>query len=116
MVSRVPYLGRDRKNPLNVMVTQAERTAIKARAAEAGLSVASYLRAAALGKQIVARFDHTAIAEMVDLAGDQKRLGDLLKLWLSEWDDRIIAEADLQRALVGVTALQTKLAEVVGRI
>ncbi len=116
MVSRVPYLGRDRKNPLNVMVTEAERIAIKAPAAEAGLSVASYLRVAALGKEIIARFDRTAVTEMVDLAGDQKRLGDLLKLWLSEWDDRIIPETDLRRALVGITALQTKLAEVVGRI
>ena len=42
-------VARDRVNHLQVIVTNAERAEIKARAAAASLSVSAYLRAAGMG-------------------------------------------------------------------
>ena len=79
---RARYQGRDRQRPLKVTVTPAEKAIIEARAHEAGLSVASYLRASALGRQVRSALDRKAASELVKVAGDQGRLGGLLKLWL----------------------------------
>ena len=73
---------RDRELPLKVFVTAEERRQITTKAREAGLSVSAYLRAAGMGKTLRSSFDHAAVAELVKVAGDQGRLGGLLKLWL----------------------------------
>jgi hypothetical protein len=107
-----------------VTVTPAEKAAIAARAQDAGLSVASYLRTVALGRQVRSVLDHQAVGELVKVAGDQGRLGGLLKLWLADHSDQgadqgadqAVPEIEVRRVLERLGDLQGALAEIVGRI
>jgi hypothetical protein len=99
-----------------VTVTPAEKAAIAARAKDAGLSVASYLRTVALGRQVRSVLDHQAVGELVRVAGDQGRLGGLLKLWLADHPDEGVPEIEVRRVLERLGDLQGALAEIVGRI
>jgi hypothetical protein len=113
---RASYLGRDREHPLRVTVTPAEKVQIEARAKEAGLSVASYLRACALGKQVHSVLDLRAVSELVKVAGDQGRLGGLLKLWLVDQPGRGAPEIEVRRLLDRIGDAQGALAEIVSRV
>ena len=97
-------------------MTAAEKATIQARAREAGLSVASYLRAVALGRQVRSVLDHRAVGELVKVAGDQGRLGGLLKLWLIDQPGKGAPEIEVRRLLDRLGDLQSALSEVVGRI
>ena len=112
--------ARDRQHPLRVTVTPAEKAAIAARAKDAGLSVASYLRTVALGRQVRSVLDHQAVGELVRVAGEQGRLGGLLKLWLADHSDQGVdqgaPEIEVRRVLERLGDLQGALAEIVGRI
>ena len=108
--------ARDRQHPLRVTVTPAEKAAIAGRAQDAGLSVASYLRTVALGRQVRSVLDHQAVGELVRVAGDQGRLGGLLKLWLAGHSDEGAPEIEVRRVLERLGDLQGALAEIVGRI
>jgi hypothetical protein len=113
---RAPYLGRDRDRPLKVTVTPAEKLEIDAKAKEAGLSVASYLRACALGRQVHSVLDLRAVNDLVKVAGDQGRLGGLLKLWLVDQPGRGAPEIEVRRLLDKIGDAQAALAEIVGRV
>jgi hypothetical protein len=113
---RASHQSRDRDHPLRVTVTAAEKATIQARAAEAGLSLASYLRASALGRQVRSVLDHKAVGELVKVAGDQGRLGGLLKLWLTDQPGRGVPEIEVRRLLNRLGDLQTTLADIVGRV
>jgi hypothetical protein len=108
--------ARDRVNHLQVVVDSGERQRIQERAKEAGLSVSAYLRAAGLGKAIKPVLDHAAVSDLVRVAGDQGRLGGLLKLWLVDRPGRGASEAEIRRLLDRIGDLQTQIAEVVGRV
>jgi hypothetical protein len=114
--ARAPYLGRDRDRPLKVTVTPAEKLEIGAKAKEAGLSVASYLRACALGRQVHSVLDLRAVNDLVKVAGDQGRLGGLLKLWLVDQPGRGAPEIEVRRLLDKIGEAQAALAEIVGRV
>ena len=107
---------RDRINHLQVIVDADERTEIKRRAAAAGLSVSAYLRAVALGRQISSVLDHQAVSELVKIAGDQGRLGGLLKLWLVDQPGRGAPEIEVRRLLDRLGDLQGTLADIVARV
>ena len=107
---------RDRINHLQVVVDGAERAEIKRRAAAAGLSVSAYLRAVALGRQISPVLDHQAVGELVKVAGDQGRLGGLLKLWLVDQPGRGAPEIEVRRLLDRLGDLQGTLADIVARV
>ena len=113
---RASHKGRDRLHPLRVTVSDDERALILARATDAGLSVASYLRTTALGRQVHSALDLAAATELVKVAGDQGRLGGLLKLWLVDRPGRGAPESEVRRLLDRIGALQARLAEVVGRV
>ncbi len=113
---RVRYQSRDRLRPLKVTVTPTEKAIIEARAREARLSVASFLRAAAMGKQVKSVLDQEAVGELVKVAGNQGRLGGLLKLWLVEQPSRGAPEFEVRRVLEHINALQDHLANVVSRV
>ena len=108
--------ARDRVNHLQVVVDQVERAEIKRRAAEAGLSVSSYLRACALGRQVHSVIDLRAVNALVKVAGDQGRLGGLLKLWLVDQPGRGAPEVNVRRLLDRIGEAQAALAEIVGRV
>jgi hypothetical protein len=113
---RASYLGRDRDRPLKVTVTPAEKSEIDAKAREAGLSVASYLRACALGRQVNSVLDLRAVNNLVKVAGDQGRLGGLLKLWLVDQPGRGAPDIEVRRLLDKIGDAQAALAEIVGRV
>jgi hypothetical protein len=108
--------ARDRINHLQVVVDADERAEIKRRAQAAGLSVSAYLRAAALNHTIRSTLDHAAIGDLVKVAGDQGRLGGLLKLWLVDRPGAGAPESDVRRLLDRLSDLQSTLAEIVGRL
>ena len=114
--SRAAYKSRDRKHPLRVTVTAEERDEIAARAKAAGLSTASYLRAVALNKTIGSALDHAAVGDLVRVAGDQGRLGGLLKLWLVDQPGKGAPEVEVRRLLDRLGELQGMLADLVGRV
>lgn len=113
---RASYQSRDRQHPLKLTVTAEERRTIETRAKEAGLSVASYLRAAALGRQMRASLDHAAVGELAKVNADQGRLSGLLKLWLAECGGAGVPEIEVRRVLGRVEELQNRLAEIAGRV
>ena len=113
---RANYQGRDRQHPLRLTVTVVERNTIEVRAREAGLSVASYLRAMALGRQVRSVMDQKAVGELVRVAGDQGRLGGLLKLWLVDRPGKGAPEIEVRRLLDRLADLQNVLSEIVGRV
>ena len=82
--------------------------------------MASYLRTVALGRQVRSVLDHQAVGELVRVAGDQGRLGGLLKLWLAghsdQGADQGALEIEVRRVLERLGDLQGTLAEIVGRI
>ena len=108
--------ARDRINHLQVVVDAGERAEIKRRAQAAGLSVSAYLRATALNHRISSVLDHAAVGDLVKVAGDQGRLGGLLKLWLVDRPGKGAPEIEVRRLLERLGDLQTTLAEIVGRL
>jgi hypothetical protein len=113
MQKHVPQDPRDRGRPLKAFVTPGERLTIESKASAAGLSVSSYLRAAALGQRIESALDQRAILDLLKLNGDQGRLGGLLKLWLSSRAGEGAGAADVRRVLHQIEALQIKLRAVI---
>lgn len=107
---------RDRQLPMKTFVSGAERAEIEERAAAAGLSVSSYLRAAGLGHAVRSVLDHDAVMALAKVNADQGRLGGLLKLWLSQRPGEGAAETDVRQLLHGIEDLQGALARVVARL
>ncbi len=114
--SRATYKSRDRKHPLRLTVTAEERDEIAKRAKAAGLSTASYLRAVALNKTIGSALDYAAVGDLVRVAGDQGRLGGLLKLWLVDQPGKGASEVEVRRLLDRLGEMQGTLADIVGRV
>lgn len=102
---------RERNRPLRVVVSPAERARIEESAASAGLSVSGFLRALGLGYQPASVIDHQAVRDLAKVAGDQGRLGGLLKQWLAERAGEGASEIDVSRLLDELLALQAQLRE-----
>lgn len=88
-------MGNKNKNPtrkhgrhLRVPVLPNEESTIKLKAAEAGLSVASYLRRLGLDHTLSSAVNKDSILELSKINADLGRLGGLLKLWLTN-DERV---------------------------
>jgi hypothetical protein len=107
---------RDRQLPMKTFVSAGERAEIEARAAAAGLSVSSYLRAAGLGHPVRSVLDHETVMALAKVNADQGRLGGLLKLWLSQRPGEGAAETDVRQLLHGIEDLQGALTKVVARL
>ena len=107
----------NRKRPISVAVSDRDRTTIEARAASVGLPLSAYLRAAGLGQPTrMNAFDQMAVMELAKLNADQGRLGGLLKLWLVDRPGQGAPEVDVRRLLDRIGELQSKLAEIAGRV
>ena len=96
-------------------MTPEERAEIAARAAEAGLSVSAYLRAAGLNHPVRSVLDLRAVADMGRVNGDLGRVAGLLKLWLAEKQGHGAHPADVEALLRRFRALQTELHLIMGR-
>jgi hypothetical protein len=95
---------RDRNRALRVYVTSAERDALQGIAKSARLSVSDYLRSIGLGHEVQSAFDQEAVVALVRVAGDQARLGGLLKLWLTERAGEGASPDDVRRLLSDIEA------------
>jgi len=107
---------RDRQRTLRVVVSARERTQIEERATLAGLSVSAYLRAAGLNHPIRSVLDHRAVCDLARVNGDQGRLGELLKLWLTERTGQGAPATEMRRLLHQICEIQARLAEIAGRV
>lgn len=78
--------GQNRRETTNfrVLVTPEERDVIKASAKNCGLSVSAYLRSVGLGYRPGSTVDVEQVRNLLALNTDQKRLGNLLKMWLTD--------------------------------
>lgn len=109
----------NRKNTrhLRVPVLPDEEMQIKSSAANAGLSVAEYLRRIGLGYQIQSMIDKNHVTQLSRINADSGRLGGLLKLWLTQ--DKRIAHFDSQKIrllLDKISTTQSALYEVVKKL
>ena len=75
---------RKRARRIGLTLHPAEAEAIESLARSVGMSVASYVRAVAVGYQPRAFVDRDQVEEMLRINGDLGRLGGLLKLWLTD--------------------------------
>jgi hypothetical protein len=70
---------RDRARPMMVYVNDEEREQIERAAADAGLTVSSYLRAAGLGRAPRSVLDLRAVETLAEISAAQTRLVHLIK-------------------------------------
>lgn len=102
---------------LRVPVLPDEELAIKANAAQAGLSIAAYLRRLGLGYPCHSSLDKQHVLELSKINADLGRLGGLLKLWLTN-DERMahIKSQTLLVVLDRIKATQAAMLEVVQKL
>lgn len=67
-----------------VSVSSGEAAEIAAAADRLGMSTSAYLRALGLGYQPLGQFDFEAVDTLQAVNADLSRMGNLLKLWLSD--------------------------------
>lgn len=108
--------ARDRDRPLRVVVSAEERAQIVGRAEAAKLSISAYLRTVGLGYAPRSMLDQHAIIDVVKVAADQKRLGGLLKLWLSEKPGQGASTFEVRRVLRQIETMQQELRVLVGQL
>jgi hypothetical protein len=102
---------------MKVFVSEAEQAAIDAMAKQLGLSASAYLRALGLGYQPLGHLDNEAAERLERVNADLSRLGNLLKLWLSD-DAKLAvfkpgqAVAYIGRLLPAIHANQVQMYEI----
>jgi hypothetical protein len=69
---------------VKVFVSAAEQAAIDAAAERLGMSTSAYLRSLGLGYQPLGHLDKEGVERLVQTKADLARMGNLLKLWLSD--------------------------------
>ena len=78
--SNTPKPTRKQGRHLRVPVLPDEEATIKAYAAQAGMSVAAYLCAVALGYQLRSVVDNQQVEELVKISGELECLSKLLRV------------------------------------
>lgn len=107
---------RERNRPLRVVVSKTERATIEASARAANMTVSAFLRALGLGYEPKSTIDQEAIIRLVDVAGDQGRLGGLLKLWLRDHAGDGLHEHQVAELLKGLQETQAAIKDAVRRL
>lgn len=107
---------RRRNHAIRVYVDDAEFATIMASAGAAQMSESAFLRALGLGYQPKSLLDKEAIIQLVDVAGDQGRLGGLLKLWLRDHAGEGVHEHDVAQLLMALHETQAQIKQVVRRL
>ncbi|HCF1883747.1 CopG family transcriptional regulator [Serratia marcescens] len=103
--------ARRRGKPIEVWVTDEEKTAITELADQTGLSRSAYLRAVGLNRPVGARADLEAVRELVKLNGDLGRVAGLLKLWLVEKRGQGARPIDIESVMIEFRELQAQIRE-----
>ncbi|WP_294329200.1 conjugal transfer protein TraJ [uncultured Sphingomonas sp.] len=105
---------RPRGRPIKVWVYEAERDAIVARAAQAGLSHSAFLRAAGLNQPIRSVFDLDAVSDLAKVNGDLGRVAGLLKLWLADHRGFGAKPAEVEQMMKEFRMLQAEILRLMG--
>lgn len=106
---------RPRGTRIEVWVTPDERAEIADRAAQSGLSLSAYLRAAGLNHRVRSVYDLDAVADLVKVNGDLGRVAGLLKLWLAEKPGQGARRLDVDRMMSDFRTLQAEVSALIGR-
>ncbi|SEF85462.1 conjugal transfer transcriptional regulator TraJ [Nitrosomonas ureae] len=106
---------RDKK--LRVPVLPIEEAAIKNKAANAGLTVAEYLRNLGLGYQVHSIIDNRKMDALLKINGDLGRLGGLIKLWLTN-DERAkyVGKSQLHLTLDSIRNTQSTMLDAIMKL
>ncbi len=102
---------------LRVPVLPSEEHQIKINAANAGLSIAEYLRRVSLGYPLHSVIDKEHIIQLSKINADIGRLGGLLKLWL--FQDKRVAHFDhatVKTLLNKISMLQDAMLQAVRKL
>ncbi|EKG8784211.1 CopG family transcriptional regulator [Salmonella enterica] len=106
---------RPRRERIEVWVTPDEKAELADRAAQGGLSLSAYLRAAGMNHPIRSVLDLRAVAELGKVNGDLGRVAGLLKLWLAEKRGQGARPVDVEAMMNDFRALQTELHAIMTR-
>ena len=103
---------RDKK--LRVPVLPIEEAEIKNKAANAGLTVAEYLRNLGLGYQVPSIVDSRQVDSLLKINGDLGRLGGLIKLWLTnDKRTKLIGKSQLHMTLDSIRNTQSTMLDAI---
>ena len=106
---------RDKK--LRVPVLPIEETEIKAKATDAGLTVAEYLRNLGLGYRVPSIVDSRQVDSLLKINGDLGRLGGLIKLWLTnDKRTKLIGKSQLHLTLNSIRDTQSAMLDIIMRL
>lgn len=106
---------RPRRERIEVWVTPDEKAELADRAAQGGLSLSAYLRAAGMNHPIRSVLDLRAVAELGKVNGDLGRVAGLLKLWLAEKRGQGARPVDVEAMMKDFRGLQTELHAIMTR-
>lgn len=103
---------------LPVVVSPDEKATIDANAAAAGMSASRYLRTLGLGYEPAALVQDSAdMATLVQIHGDQGRLGGLLKMWLTDRAKyNSTQEVTIHKLMEDIATAQRKMVEAMDAI
>ncbi|MNF28512.1 hypothetical protein D3C76_1019930 [compost metagenome] len=107
---------RPRRERVEVWVNVDEKAELAGKAAQAGLSMAAYLRAVGLNHPISARADLEAVRELVKVNGDLGRVAGLLKFWLAEKRGQGEKPIDVEAMMKSFRLLQAQILDLMSRI
>ena len=93
-----------------------EKAELADRAAQSGLSLSAYMKAAGLNAPIRARADLSAVADLVRVNGDLGRVAGLLKLWLAEKRGQGARPVDVEAMMKDFRALQDEVRSIMIRV
>ena len=106
-----------REKKLRVPVLPIEETEIKAKATDAGLTVAEYLRNLGLGYQVPSIVDSRQVDSLLKINGDLGRLGGLIKLWLTnDKRTKLIGKSQLHMTLDSIRNTQSTMLDVIMKL
>lgn len=102
--------------PIKVWVSEKERTVIKERADQTGLSLSAYLLAVGMNTPIRSVVDLAAVADLAKVNGDLGRVAGLLKLWLAEKRGQGAKPTDVEAMMKDFRKLQGEVLAIMSRV
>lgn len=106
---------RQRESVIKVRCTEEEKKEIQEKAAAASRSTARYLREIGLGYRPKSTLDARSILKLVKVAGDQGRLGGLLKWWLAEGLTGAV-KSQAERLIKRLDETQDQIDEIISKL
>lgn len=104
---------RDRTMRFRVSLVEADD--IECRAAQTGLGLSGYLRAAARNHRVKSVYDLDAVSDLVRVNADLGRVAGLLKLWLVEKPGQGAQRFEVDQLMKEFRAMQAELSGIMRR-